>query len=173
VRSAYPDGLVKAVELEDGTVFRAAEVLVAIDDLGRVEGGPEGLSAVGDVTGVSQFTHVAKYQGRAVAANIAYGLRGAGEPRRLDYRVVPRVVFSSPEVAAVGLSEREAELIGVDVRGVTVDMTSITRPYSYETEPRGMLRLLAEADSGVVVGAWAVGPLAGEWIHVAALVRPG
>ena len=81
---------------------------LAIDQHGRVAGGPDGLWAVGDVTGVAAFTHVAKYQGRAVAANILHAVTGKGEPRPLDYRAVPRVVFSDPEVAAVGLSEEAA-----------------------------------------------------------------
>ncbi len=125
--------------------------------------------AVGDVTGVALFTHVAKYQARAVAANIVHAMRGDGAPRRLDYRAVPRVVFRSPEVAAVGLTGREAERAGIRVRGATVEMASIARPFTYEQEPRGALRLLVDEGTGVVVGAWAMGPLASEWIHIASL----
>jgi dihydrolipoamide dehydrogenase len=142
---------------------------LAIDEHGRVIGGPDGLWAVGDVTGVAAFTHVAKYQGRAVAANILQAVTGKGEPRPLDYRAVPRVVFSDPEVAAVGLTEEAARAGGVEVRAATAELTAITRPYTYEEQPRGLLRLIVDAHSGVVLGAWAVGPLASEWIHVAAI----
>jgi len=142
---------------------------LAVDDYGRVVGGPNGLWAVGDVTGVAAFTHVAKYQGRAVAANILHAVTGHGEPRPLDYRAVPRVVFSDPEVAAVGLTEEGAKAAGIAVRSATADLTAITRPYTYEKEPRGVLRLIVDARSGVVLGAWAVGPLASEWIHVAVI----
>jgi dihydrolipoamide dehydrogenase len=142
---------------------------LATDQHGRVLGGPDGLWAVGDVTGVAAFTHVAKYQGRAVAANILHAVTGQGEPRPLDYRAVPRVVFSDPEVAAVGLTEEAAKAAGVAVKAATADLTAITRPYTYEKEPRGLLRLIVDAQTGVVLGAWAVGPLASEWIHVAAL----
>jgi dihydrolipoamide dehydrogenase len=142
---------------------------LAVDRHGRVIGGPDGLWAVGDVTGVAAFTHVAKYQGRAVAANILHAITGKGEPRALDYRAVPRVVFSEPEVAAVGLTEKGAKAAGIAVRSATAELTAITRPYTYEKEPRGVLRLIVDARSGVVLGAWAVGPLASEWIHVAAI----
>jgi pyruvate/2-oxoglutarate dehydrogenase complex dihydrolipoamide dehydrogenase (E3) component len=142
---------------------------LAIDQHGRVADAPDGLWAVGDVTGVAAFTHVAKYQGRAVAANILHAVTGKGEPRPLDYRAVPRVVFSDPEVAAVGLTEEAARASGIEVRAATAELTAITRPYTYEKEPGGLLRLIVNAQSGVVVGAWAVGPLASEWIHVAAI----
>ena len=142
---------------------------LAVDRHGRVVGAPDGLWAVGDVTGVAAFTHVAKYQGRAVAANILQAVTGKGEPRALDYRAVPRVIFSDPEVAAVGLTEEGAKAAGIEVRAATAKLTAITRPYTYEKEPRGQLRLIVDAQSGVVLGAWAVGPLASEWIHVAAM----
>jgi pyruvate/2-oxoglutarate dehydrogenase complex dihydrolipoamide dehydrogenase (E3) component len=142
---------------------------LAIDQHGRVIGGPDGLWAVGDVTGVAAFTHVAKYQGRAVAANILQAVTGRGEPRPLDYRAVPRVVFSDPEVAAVGVTEEAARAAGIEVRAATTELTAITRPYTYEEQPRGLLRMIVDAQSGVVLGAWAVGPLASEWIHVAAI----
>ena len=72
---------------------------LAVDERCHVEGAPEGLWAVGDVTGKLLFTHVAQYQGRIVAANIL------GGERRASYDGVPRVVFSDPEIAAVGLTE--------------------------------------------------------------------
>ena len=187
----------KVVTLSDGATLNASVVLVAtgrrprtrgiglesvgidpedgleIDDRGRVQAGPEGLWAVGDVTGVALFTHVAKYQARAVAANIV-AARGDGEPRGLDYGAVPRVVFTDPEVAAVGLTEAQAGAAGVAVKAATVELSAVTRAFTFEREPRGLLKLLTRAGDGVVVGATAVGPFAGEWIHVAALaVRAG
>ncbi len=123
----------------------------------------DGLWAVGDVTGVMLFTHVAMYQGRVVAANIL------DRDRRANYRGVPRVVFSDPEVGAVGLTEELAREEGIDVTTATVDLgQSIARPVTYEREPRGELQLVADRDRGVLVGAWAVAPIASEWIHVAA-----
>jgi dihydrolipoamide dehydrogenase len=93
-----------------------------------------------------------------------------GRPRRADYTAVPRVVFSDPEVAAVGLTEQEAREAGVDVATSRIELaSSIARPHTYETEPRGELAVVADASEHVLVGAWAVSPLASEWIHFAAL----
>jgi len=134
---------------------------VAVDD--RCQVAP-GLWAVGDVTGTALFTHVAKYQARVVADNIL------GRPRRAHYRGVPRVVFTDPEIAAVGLTEAQARERGHDVATAAISLPdAITRPWTCERGPRGELGLLADRRSRILLGAWAVAPLAGEWIHQAAL----
>ncbi|MFI6575974.1 dihydrolipoyl dehydrogenase family protein [Nocardiopsis sp. NPDC050513] len=123
-----------------------------------------GLWGVGDVTGRAMFTHVAKYQGRLVADNIL------GLGRIADYTAVPRVVFSDPEIAAVGLTEEQARDQGIDVATAEVDVpAALARPWTYTTDPEGTLGLVADRDLGVLVGAWAFGPLVSEWIHTAAL----
>ena len=62
------------------------------------------------------------------------------------------------------------DTVGVDVAAAEVSLPkSIARPWTYETDPRGALGLLADRSQGVLVGAWAVAPMAGEWIHQAAL----
>ncbi len=130
---------------------------------GRCQAAP-GLWAIGDVTGVALFTHVAKYQARVAADNIV------GRDRRASYRGIPRVVFSDPEIAAVGLSEAQARNEGHEVATTTVRLPeAIARPWTYEREPRGELGLVADRQRRVLLGAWAVAPLAGEWIHQAAL----
>jgi pyruvate/2-oxoglutarate dehydrogenase complex dihydrolipoamide dehydrogenase (E3) component len=124
----------------------------------------EGVWAAGDVTGVAMFTHVGKYQARIACADIL------GQPRSADYRAVPRVLFTDPEVASVGLSEQDARDQGLEVLAASIDLpTSIARPYTYEEEPRGLFGVVADAQRQVLVGAWAVAPLAGEWIHQAVL----
>jgi dihydrolipoamide dehydrogenase len=134
---------------------------VAVDERCRIA---DGLWAIGDLTGVALFTHVAKYQARVVAANLLGGSRVA------SYRGVPRVVFTDPELAGVGLTEAQARQRGYHVVAATVDLAAeITRPWTYEREPAGELGLVADADRRVLLGAWAVAPLAGEWIHQAAL----
>jgi dihydrolipoamide dehydrogenase len=139
----------------------AGEQGIAIDERCRAA---EGVWAVGDVTGVMPFTHIAKYQGRVVVADIL------GRPRRASYEAVPRVVFSDPEVAAVGMTQAQARDAGVEVVTAHVNLAeTISRPSTYETDPRGELAILVDRGRGVLVGAWAVGPLAGEWIHYAAL----
>jgi dihydrolipoamide dehydrogenase len=124
----------------------------------------EGIWAIGDVTGVMPFTHVGKYQGRIACADIL------GRPVRADYGAVPRVVFSDPEVAAVGMTEEQADAAGIEPVTSHIRLAeSIARPWTYETDPRGELCVIADPKGQVLVGAWAVGPLAGEWIHYAAL----
>jgi len=115
------------------------------------------------------FTHVAKYQGRVAADNIL------GRARAARYDGIPRVIFSDPEVAAVGLTAAQAHDRGLTTAAVEVDLPqAIARPWTYETDPRGTLGLLADRDRRVLVGAWAVAPMAGEWIHQAALaIRVG
>jgi dihydrolipoamide dehydrogenase len=180
------DGDTRIVELEDGGEVRGAAIVVStgrrprtqaigLESVGihagrrgieideRCRAG-EGVWAIGDVTGIAMFTHVAKYQGRVAARDIL------GEPARADYRAVPRVIFTDPEVASVGLTEDEARAAGLDVVSATIDLpTAIARPYTYEQDPRGMLSVVVDRRRGVLVGAWAVAPLAGEWIHQAVL----
>lgn len=133
---------------------------LAVDE--RCRAAP-GLWGVGDATGQALFTHVAKYQGRVVADNIL------GSERTADYTAVPRVVFAHPEIAAVGLTEEQAREQGLDPVATEVDLTeALARPWTYETDPRGHLGLVADRTGAVLVGAWAFGPLAGEWIHLAA-----
>ncbi|MBS1885678.1 MAG: NAD(P)/FAD-dependent oxidoreductase [Actinobacteria bacterium] len=134
---------------------------IAIDERCRAA---EGVWAIGDVTGVMPFTHVGMYQGRIAVADIL------GRQARADYTAIPRVVFCVPEVAAVGLTEARAREQGIEVAATRLDLAeSLARPWTYERDPRGQLGLIADRGRGVLLGAWAVGPLAGEWIHYAAL----
>ncbi len=134
---------------------------IPVNDRCQVNGVP-GLWAIGDVTGILLFTHVAQYQGRIVADNIL------GGDRRANYRGVPRVVFSDPEIAATGMTEEEAREEGIDVAAVTIELPQVlARPVTYEKDPRGTFGLVADRGERVLVGAWAVAPLAGEWIHQA------
>ncbi|QBI56379.1 dihydrolipoyl dehydrogenase family protein [Streptomonospora litoralis] len=185
-RRAYRRGRDSVLELSDGSEAVGDVVLLATGRAARVEDleldrvgvetGPKGLAvdercqaapglwAVGDVTGVALFTHVAKYQGGVVAGNIL------GRPRTAEYTGVPRVVFSDPEIACVGLTADQARARGVDAVSAEVDLTAgLARPWTYETSPKGHVGVLADRSRGTLIGAWAVAPLAGEWIHTAAL----
>jgi dihydrolipoamide dehydrogenase len=123
----------------------------------------EGVWAAGDCTGQAMFTHVAKYQARVACADIV------GRPARADYRAVPRVLFTDPEVASVGLTEAAAREHGIDAVSASVDLPTIARSYTYEEEPRGTFAVVVDRQRQVLVGAWALAPLAGEWIHQAVL----
>jgi pyruvate/2-oxoglutarate dehydrogenase complex dihydrolipoamide dehydrogenase (E3) component len=174
-----------SLSLSDGTGVEGERLLVATGRRPRVEGlGLEGAGvsfdkrgiridhrcraapgvwAVGDVTGVAPFTHVAAYQARVAVADIL-----GGAPRA-DYRAVPRVVFSDPEVAAVGLNLEQASEAGIDVAEARVGLDELDRTETYGRDLEGEMGLIADRGRGVLVGAWAVGPLAGEWIHMPVL----
>jgi dihydrolipoamide dehydrogenase len=80
------------------------------------------------------------------------------------------VVFSDPEVAAVGMTEKQARSAGIDAVTSHIELREeIARPWTYETDPRGELAVIADRERSVLVGAWAVAPLASEWIHYAEL----
>jgi len=171
------------LHLADGPAIEAERLLVASGRRARVDGlGLEGIGvehddgavkidarcraaagvwAVGDVTGVAPFTHVAAYQARIAAADIL------GRDVQADYSAIPRVVFSDPEVAAVGLTSAQAEDAEIETAEAVVDISELDRTETYGRNLEGKLGLLADARRGIVVGAWAVGPLAGEWIHTA------
>jgi dihydrolipoamide dehydrogenase len=176
----------RTVRLENGAEVSGQELLVAVGRTPRVQyiglesvgiepnaqgigidercRAGESLWAIGDVTGVMPFTHVGMYQGRIACADIA------GQAVHADYDAIPRVVFSDPEIAAVGLTEHQASERGLDVTTARIELAdAIARPWTYEKDPRGEIGVLADRQRRVLVGAWAVSPLAGEWIHYAAL----
>ena len=116
----------------------------------------ERLWAIGDVTGLWPLTHVGKYQGRIVAANIL------GEPREAHYEAVPRVAFTDPQAAAVGATE--------DRFSGTVRLADVAKTATYThayAESGGYLTLLS--DGARLTGAHALGPEAGEWLQQATL----
>src|SRR5216683_7269238 len=107
---------------------------IAVDD--RCQAGP-GLWAVGDVTGVALFTHVAKYQGRVVADNIL------GRGRAASYEGIPRVVFADTEIEAVGLTAAQAASRGISTATAEISVAdSADRSWTYERVPRGPVTLL-------------------------------
>lgn len=181
-----PAGAGVRVRLDAGDPVEAERLVVAVgrkprteglglDSLGiePAEGGVvavdahcragERVWAVGDVTGVAPFTHVASYQARVAVDDIL------GRPRDADYRAVPRVVFSDPEVAAVGETPEQARERGVEVTTATGALSDLDRTETYGYDLEGAYGVAADSGAGIVVGAWAVGPLASEWIHPMAL----
>jgi pyruvate/2-oxoglutarate dehydrogenase complex dihydrolipoamide dehydrogenase (E3) component len=125
----------------------------------------DGVWAAGDCTGVMQFTHVAKYQARVAMADML------GRPVAADYRAIPRVIFTDPEVAAVGLTEAQARERGHEIVTTRLDLPTggVARTYTYEQNPRGEMSVVFDRERRVMLGAWAVAPLASEWIHQAVL----
>lgn len=118
----------------------------------------DGVWAVGDVTGKGAFTHLAVYQGRIAAADIL-GEEHAGA----DYSAIPRVTFSDPEVASVGLSEATARAKGIEVRTGLATTASSARGWIHGPgAEHGVAKVIADANENVLVGASVMGPCAGD-----------
>jgi pyruvate/2-oxoglutarate dehydrogenase complex dihydrolipoamide dehydrogenase (E3) component len=162
--------------LADGTVLRGDRLLVATGRRPRVDGlgldtvgieparagiavdarmhAGDGLWAIGDVTGIWPLTYVGKYQARIAAANIL------GQERDADYTAVPRVVFTDPQLAAVGAADGPLT--------ATVPLADVPRTATYtrayDTRP-GFMTLVSDGER--LTGAYAAGPEAGEWLQQA------
>jgi pyruvate/2-oxoglutarate dehydrogenase complex dihydrolipoamide dehydrogenase (E3) component len=117
--------------------------------------GTEGLWAIGDITGKGAYTHMSMYQA-AIAVRDILGREGP----EADYRAVPHVTFTDPEVGSVGMTERQARDAGLNVRVGTTDLGASSR--GWIAQARGLVKLVEDADRGVLVGATSVGPTGGE-----------
>jgi mercuric reductase len=115
--------------------------------------------AAGDVCGPFLYTHFAHYQGRVAAANMF-----AEVAERADYRVIPRVTFTEPAVASVGLTEEEARATGRDVRCALIRVATLGKAL-VESETEGLVKLVADARSGAILGGHIAAAAAGEMIH--------
>ena len=179
-------GAGRIVELSDGTTVEGAELLVAVGRrpadlraLGAEEAGAtldergapapddrmriaDGLFVAGDVAGGLQFTHVADYEG-GVAARAA-----AGRDVRADLSVVPKVTFTDPEAAGVGLTVEEAQERGIDAFEISRDFASTGKGQTIEGA-RGHLTAVVDRERKRLVGEFAACPGAGELIHEAVL----
>ena len=114
-----------------------------------------GVFGAGDVTGMGGFTHLAHYHGQVVARRLR------GVDARADHTAVPRVTYTDPEVASVGLSEAAARAQGIDVIVASVDPAESARGYIHDFHT-GALKLVGDRERGVLVGATLVTPRAGE-----------
>jgi dihydrolipoamide dehydrogenase len=166
------------LDLDDGRQLRGDRLLVATGRRPRVEGlglenvgiepnghgvpvdahlrAGERLWAIGDVTGIWPLTHVGKYQGRVVAANIL------GEQLEANYEAVPRVTFTDPQAAAVGATD--GRFSATALVSEVAKTATYTRAYA---ESNGFMTLLSDGER--LSGAYALGPEAGEWLQQATL----
>jgi dihydrolipoamide dehydrogenase len=163
------------IHLSDGTTVEAERLLVAtgrrpnverlgLEELGLTISGrgvevdervraAENVWAIGDVTGVAQFTHVGKYQARVAAADMV------GRHAKADYRAIPAGIFTDPEVATAGRTD------GDDLVSARIELGSVPRLSTYEKPARdGFVRVFADPGQRVLVGAVCVGPQAAEWL---------
>lgn len=125
-----------------------------VDDRLRVS---DGVWAVGDITGKGAFTRVATYQDDIVVRDI---LGREGPPA--DYRALPRVTFTDPEVGAVGLTEKLARAQGLDVAIGSAQIPSTSRGWIHKAGNSGLIKLIVDAPTDTVVGAVSAGPAGGE-----------
>jgi pyruvate/2-oxoglutarate dehydrogenase complex dihydrolipoamide dehydrogenase (E3) component len=114
-----------------------------------------GVFGAGDITGLGGFTHLAHYHGQVIARRLR------GIDAKADHTAIPRVTFTDPEVASVGLSEAAARAGGIDVAIATADPAETVRGYIHDFH-RGALKLIADRQRGVLIGATLVMPRAGE-----------
>jgi pyruvate/2-oxoglutarate dehydrogenase complex dihydrolipoamide dehydrogenase (E3) component len=124
--------------------------------------------AAGDCTGPHEIVHLAVQQGEIAANNIA----NPNAPRRMDYRLLIAVVFTEPQVAFVGLTEKEAKARGISCRAASYPFNDHGKSLIMEARD-GFVKLLAEPKSGEILGGACVGPMGGELIHeiVAVMAR--
>jgi pyruvate/2-oxoglutarate dehydrogenase complex dihydrolipoamide dehydrogenase (E3) component len=119
----------------------------------------EGLWAIGDVVGKGAFTHVSMYQS-AICVRDILGQKGF----TADYRALPHVTFTDPEVGSVGMTEKQARDAGLNVRVGLTDLASSTR--GWIAKGQGLIKVVEDADRGVLVGATTVGPGGGEMLSM-------
>jgi len=176
------------VELEDGSTASGSELLVAVgrkpattgvglESIGLEPGesiqvGPDlcstacdWLFAVGDVNGRSLLTHMGKYQARLAADAIL----GKKVELRSDGALSPRVIFSDPQVAAVGYTLAGAEEAGLDVRAVDVGTSANAGGSFVGRNAPGTARIVVDEGRGVIVGATFTGAEVAESLHAATI----
>ena len=185
---AHTDGTF-TVTLGDGQVVHSDRLLVAagrtpnLDDVGletvgldptartievdeRLRAG-EGLWAIGDVTGHGAFTHVSMYQSTIALRDV---LGEDGPPA--SYHALPHVTFTDPEAGGVGLTEQQARDRGLSVRVGTTPLEQSSRGWLHGPGGAGVIKVVEDADRGVLVGATVVGPAGGEILgHLALAVH--
>ncbi|TNY35445.1 dihydrolipoyl dehydrogenase family protein [Thermomonospora catenispora] len=178
------------VELEGGERVHGEALLVAVgrrtrlrdlgvgaigldEDARFIETDPwmraaDGVWAIGDVTGKGAFTHVSMYQADVAVRDIL----GQGGPPA-DYRAVPRVTFTDPEIGAVGLTEAQARERGITVRTGMTRIPDSSRGWIHGPGNEGFIKLIEDADRGVLVGATSAGPSGGEVLGALAVAVHG
>jgi pyruvate/2-oxoglutarate dehydrogenase complex dihydrolipoamide dehydrogenase (E3) component len=150
------------------TVGIEADGYLEVDDRLRVDG-RDWLYAVGDVNGLALLTHMGKYQGR-IAADV---ILGKDASILTASRGSPRVTFTDPQVAAVGLTLAEAEQEGLDVSAVDVDTSANAGSSFHGRNAPGTTRIVIDEPRRVIVGATFVGAETGELLHGATIAVVG
>ena len=156
------DGFVTAEKLLVATGRKPDLESIGLEKLEKVEvdewmRAGEKLWAVGDIAGHGAFTHMAMYEADIVVRDIL----GQAGPSA-DYRALPRVTFTDPEIGAVGLTEAQARQQFMNVQTGFVESANTTRGWIHKGE--GFIKVVADADRGVLVGGTTAGPMGGEMV---------
>ena len=188
------DGGEVSVTLGDGATVAADELLVAVGRSPQVDGlglesvgiepdgyvevdrharvaGHDWLYAIGDLNGRAPFTHMAKYQAR-VAADHVLG-RDSAAQHGADGALAPRVIFTDPQVAAVGHTTRTAEDAGLSPRVVDIPTSGNAGGSYYGRGARGTSRFLVDEGRGVLIGATITGSEVVDFLHAATIAIVG
>jgi pyruvate/2-oxoglutarate dehydrogenase complex dihydrolipoamide dehydrogenase (E3) component len=116
--------------------------------------------AAGDCTGPHEIVHIAIQQGEIAAHNVAF----ADRPRSVDNRLLTQVVFTDPQIAVVGLTEKEASARKIPYLAASYPFSDHGKSQIMEAKD-GFVKLLADPRSGEILGGCCVGPMGGELIH--------
>jgi len=146
--------------LEDAGVSIADNGTIIIDDHMRTN--VENIYAAGDCTNQPQYVYVAAAAGTRAARNMT------GDDVAIDLSAMPAVVFTDPQVGTVGLTEQQATDQGLDVENRTLDLENVPRAIA-NMDTRGFIKLVAEKDSGRIVGCQVLAHEGGEIIQTVAL----
>ena len=139
---------------------------IVVDD--RMRTSRSGIYAAGDVTGRDQFVYMAAYGAKLAAKNALNG-----DSLRYDNSAMPAIVFTDPQVASVGLTEATARAVGHAVRVSTIGLDQVPRALAAR-DTRGLIKLVADARSGKLLGAHVLAPEGADSIQTAALaIRQG
>jgi len=134
---------------------------VQVDDLMRAG---DGIWALGDITGQPMLTSVAVYHSSIIGADIL-GM----SPAPADYRTMPRLTFTDPEIGTAGLTEAAAREAGVDVSTIVKQVPATFRGWIHGPGNDGVIKLVAERSSGVLIGATTMGPRGGDLLGMLGL----
>jgi pyruvate/2-oxoglutarate dehydrogenase complex dihydrolipoamide dehydrogenase (E3) component len=142
-----------------------SEATISVDERMRAA---DGVWAIGDITGRGNYTHMSMYQARIAIRDI---LGEPGPPA--DYRAVPRVTFTDPEIGCVGLTEAQARTQGLWVRTGIVPVPASARGWIYKAGNDGFIKVVEDTERGILIGATSAGPVGGEVLSALTLAIHG
>ncbi len=152
---------IEGLGLEEAGITLNEHGGIKIDD--RMRTSIPGVYATGDVTAQDQFVYMAAYGAKIASQNALNG-----DSLKYDNTAMPAVVFTDPQVATVGLTEAQAEALGYDVKTSVLDLKHVPRALAAR-DTRGLIKLVADAETKRLLGAHLIAPEGADSIQTAAL----